>query len=151
MTLEQFAYLAEILGVILIVGSLIYVAQQLRQNTDMMRANHANDFVSHSNALIAPVTRDREFADFWMRAEDHFEDFDATDRRRMILFEWQALQAWHNWFNLHQRKLISDYQWNELNWGFRHFGQRPSIREAWRLFRGGYTKDFQDFMAQYLE
>jgi len=151
MELEQLAYIARIVGVILLIGSLVYVGQQLRQNAEMMRANHANDFVHHTDGLVSPVITNREFAEFWIRAETDFDAFDDTDRRRIILFEWRALQAWHNWFNLHQRKLVSDYQWGELNWGFRHFGQRPSVRAAWKLFRGSYTKDFQEHMTQYLE
>ncbi len=38
MTLEQIASLAEIIGVVLVIASLIYVAQQLRQNTDAQLA-----------------------------------------------------------------------------------------------------------------
>jgi hypothetical protein len=38
MTLEQWAYVAEIFGVILIIASLVYVAQQLRQNTNAQLA-----------------------------------------------------------------------------------------------------------------
>lgn len=151
MTLEQYAYIAEIIGVVLIIASLVYVAQQLKQNTKMLRANHANAFVTHTNGLISPITVNRDFAEFWVRAETEFDGFDAIDRQRIILFEWQALQAWHNWFNLRQQNLISDYQWTELLWGFRRFGQRPSTREAWKVFRGSYTEEFQEFMAQYLE
>ena len=47
MTLELFASIAEIIGVILVIASLIYVAQQLRQNTEMMRAESRNA-VQHS-------------------------------------------------------------------------------------------------------
>ncbi len=38
MGLEQYAYLAEIIGVILVIASLVYVARQLRQNTDAQLA-----------------------------------------------------------------------------------------------------------------
>ena len=38
MTLEQWSYIADIIGVILIVASLAYVARQLRQNTDAQLA-----------------------------------------------------------------------------------------------------------------
>jgi hypothetical protein len=151
MTLEQLSYVAQIGGVILLIGSLLYVGRQLRQNTEMMQANNASNFVSHTNELVSPITTNRDFAEFWIKAETEFDAFDDIDKRRIILFEWKALQAWHNWFNLHQRKLISEYHWAELNWGFRHFGQRPSTREAWKLFRGSYTKEFRDYMAKYLE
>jgi len=39
MTLEQYAAVAEIAGVILVIASLVYVAKQLGQNNEMMRAN----------------------------------------------------------------------------------------------------------------
>ncbi len=39
MTLEQYAAIAEIIGAVLVIASLIYVARQLGQNTEMMRAN----------------------------------------------------------------------------------------------------------------
>lgn len=38
MALEQLAYLAQIVGTILVVASLVYVAKQLRQNTDAIHA-----------------------------------------------------------------------------------------------------------------
>ncbi len=43
MTLDQFANLAEIIGLILVIASLIYVAQQLRQNTNMLCAESRNE------------------------------------------------------------------------------------------------------------
>ena len=42
MTLEELAYLAEIIGLILVVASLIYVGKQLKQNTEMMKADSRN-------------------------------------------------------------------------------------------------------------
>jgi hypothetical protein len=37
-TLEELAYAAQILGVVLVIASLAYVGKQLRQNTDALRA-----------------------------------------------------------------------------------------------------------------
>ncbi len=39
MSLEQLAYTAETIGVVVVVVSLIYLARQLRQNTDMLRVS----------------------------------------------------------------------------------------------------------------
>ena len=38
MTLEQFAYLAEIVGVIVIVVTLIYLSMQVRQGAQLLRS-----------------------------------------------------------------------------------------------------------------
>ena len=42
MVIEQIANFAEIVGVVLVVASLIYVGRQLHQNTEMMRAESRN-------------------------------------------------------------------------------------------------------------
>ena len=38
MTLEQYAYLAEILGVIVVIVTLIYLSMQVRQGADLLRS-----------------------------------------------------------------------------------------------------------------
>lgn len=47
MTLEQLAYLAEVVGVILIVASLIYVGKQLKQNTEFLRSTKRQALVNN--------------------------------------------------------------------------------------------------------
>ena len=42
-------------------------------------------------------------------------------------------------------------QWQRLNWSFKNFGHRQSVRETWKVVKDGYDKSFQDFMNQYLE
>ena len=56
MTLEQFAYLAEIIGVVFLIASLIYVGRQLHQNTEMMRAESRNSIQhNHQQEILTPV------------------------------------------------------------------------------------------------
>ena len=43
MTLEQYAYLGEIIAAIAVVASLIYVAKQLGQNTELMRVGASSE------------------------------------------------------------------------------------------------------------
>lgn len=52
MPLEYFANLAEIVGVLLVVASLIYVAKQLRQNTDAIRAQSRQSVLAASQAEL---------------------------------------------------------------------------------------------------
>ena len=151
MTLEQYAYLGEIIAAIAVIASLVYVAREVRQNTNMMRVNNADNFVDFNISLTNPVATSREFGELWAKGWTDFASLDAVDRQRLVVFEWSAISGWHNWFNLRQQSLISDSQWTELTGIFRNLGQRQSIREAWKTFRDIYDKSFQEFMAQYLE
>jgi hypothetical protein len=151
MTLEQFAQFGEIIAAIAVIASLIYVAQQLHQNTDMMRVGNAQHFVDFNISLVGPVVANRELADLWIKGASDFETLDPIDKQRIVMLEWQAIAGWHNFFNLRQKHLTSDEQWHEVVWVFENIGQRQSVREAWKIFSGGYGKSFQEFMAQYLE
>ena len=151
MTLEQYAQIGEIFAAIAVIASLIYVAQQLRQNTDMMRVGNAQHFVDFNISLVNPIVTNRELADVWIKGDSDFDNLDPIDQQRIVMFEWQAIAGWHNFFNLRQQRLVSDEHWREVIWVFENIGRRQAVREAWRTFKGGYDKPFQDFMAQYLE
>ena len=56
MTLEQYAYIAEIIGVIFLIASLIYVGRQLHQNTETMRAESRNSIQhNHQQEILTPA------------------------------------------------------------------------------------------------
>ena len=151
MTLEQYAQIGEIIAAIAVIASLIYVAQQLHQNTDMMRVGNAQHFVDFNISLVSPLVMNRELADLWIKGDSDFENLDPIDQQRIVMFEWQAIAGWHNFFNLRQQRLVSDEQWHEVIWIFENIGRRQAVRQAWQSFKGGYDKPFQEFMAQYLE
>jgi hypothetical protein len=151
MTLEQYAQIGEIIAAIAVIASLIYVAQQLHQNTDMMSVGNAQHMVDFNISLVSPVVANRDLADLWMKGGSDFETLDPIDRQRIVMFEWQAIVGWYNFFNLRQKNLVSDEQWREVTWIIENIGRRQAVREAWKTFKGGYGQPFQDFMAQYLE
>ncbi len=117
----------------------------------MMRVSNANNFVDFNIALCTPVSTDREFAELWTKGWSDFDNLDAVDKERLVVFEWQAISGWHNWFNLRNQGLISDAQWTELTGIFRNLGKRQSIRESWKSFGNIYGEPFQVFLAEYLE
>ncbi len=53
MTLEQYSYLAQIIGPVVVIVSLVYVALQLRQNTEMLKSQSRQALLEndHRNVL----------------------------------------------------------------------------------------------------
>jgi hypothetical protein len=151
MTLEQWAYIGEIAASLAVIASLVYVARQLKQNTNAMIVNNAHSFVEFNNRLNTPFAMDRNFAELWLEAGSDFDSLDAVDKQRLIVWEWQAIAAWSNFFNLRQNGLISNAQWSELEGSFPMFGQRQSVRESWKTFKHLYSREYQQFMDQYFE
>jgi len=151
MNLEQFALLAEIVGSAAVVASLLYLVRQVRLNTDMLRFGNENDVVTVNMALCAPLIADAEVAQLWIKAEREFDTLSEADRMRMVLQDWTAIQAWHNWFNLRQRNLVSDPHWKQLEYVIPLMCRRQSLREAWRLYGDSFSPDFQAFIRPFIE
>jgi hypothetical protein len=151
MTLEQLAYLAEIVGVGLVVASLIYVGRQLRQNTQIMRQNAAGYYLNLQERLCGEVATNRELAEYWLKGATEFDSLDAVDKQRIMLFEWRAMTGWNQLFQLRQDGLVPDSQWNELLWSVKNFGARQSAREAWSVFKDAFGEPFQDFVSRQID
>lgn len=148
MTLEQIASIAEILGLILVIASLIYLARQIGQTTDMMRVGASNERIQRDTDIVNSLVHSREVAEYWMKGATEFTSLDEVDKQRLIFFERRALLHWHNMFGLHQKNLVPDADWHELKWIIQNIGRRQSIRASWNIFKDSYEKPFQEFIDE---
>jgi hypothetical protein len=146
--LEQLAYVAQIVGVGLVVASLVYVGRQVQQNTETMRQNAAGYYLGLQERLCGEVASSREFAQQWVKAAKHFDSLDEVDKQRVMLFEWRAFTGWNQLFQLRQNGLVPESQWHELLWSIKSFGSRQSAEQAWSLFKGAFEQPFQDFVSR---
>ena len=150
MALEQLAYLAQIIGVGLVVASLVYVGRQLRQNTETMRQNAAGYYLNLQDRLCGEVANSRELAECWLKGASDFDSLDEVDQHRVILFEQRAIAGWNQLLLLRQDGLVPDSQWQELIWSVRHFGSRQSAQASWKVSKDSFGNAFQEFMGEYM-
>ncbi len=120
-------YLWEILGVIAIIASLVYVGRRF-------------SFLGN-----------RELAECWAKGSSDFDSLDDVDKQRLICLEGAAINSWHQLFHLRQHGLLSDERWNYQLWVVRHIGQRQAMREAWKQFEDAYDEPFREFMDEHLK
>ncbi len=67
MNWEAIGAIAEILGVIAVISSLIYVGRQINQNTQIARANIVHGTSVLSNQIFQLIAQDAELADIYDR------------------------------------------------------------------------------------
>ena len=146
MTIEQYAALAEIIGVILVIASLVYVARQLGQNTEMMRATASGQRVQRDAELNFRISDSQEFTEIWLKGGTAFDNLNEAERIRLIFFIRTAIVHWHHMFNLRSQNLLPDSDWNEMKWLIRHLGLRQDTLEAWKIFEDSFSMSFQEFL-----
>ena len=146
MNWDAISAIAETVGVLLVVASLVYVARQLGQNTSMMRVSAAGERLERDYELVLPIIESKEFAEVWVKGDHEFNDLDDADKQRLLFFERRAINLWHHMYQLRMQSLLPDVNWHEQTWVIQNIGRRQAIREAWRLFRGGFETPFQEFV-----
>ena len=147
MTLEQYSYVAQIIGVVLVVASLIYVAQQLRQNTQMMRSSASAERVQRDADLSGQITNSPEFAALWLKGHAEFESLNEAERLRLMFHSRSAIVHWHNMFDMRQQGLLSDSDWTEMVWLIENVLRgRQDTLAAWEMFKDSFDSHFREFL-----
>lgn len=146
MTLEQLAYLGEVLGAAGVIASLIYVARQLAQNTAAIQLTAASERVQRDYEIAAPLIEDREFAAVWARGESEFAELEPVDQLRLLWFERRAIVLWYHLYHLRQKGMLPDADWHEHTWIIRTVGRRQAVRATWQMFRDAYEPSFRGFV-----
>jgi hypothetical protein len=100
-TLGDLANMAEIVGAIAIVISLIYVGQEHRANTAAVKANSLQSITNSSSASMLAVVENGDFADIRLQGDQDPAKLSGADRLRYVLYQrqmWLHFQnVWTQW------------------------------------------------------
>ena len=146
MTMEQYAYLGEIIAAVAVIASLVYVAKQLGQNTAIMRVTASSERLERDYDIVAPLIENRELAEIWMKGGQEFDALDDVDKQRLLFFERRAIMLWNHTYQLRKQHLLPDAIWQENLWIIQNIGRREAVREAWSMFRSAFDPSFQKFV-----
>jgi hypothetical protein len=98
MSLEQWAYLAQIVGSVGVIFSLIFVGWQIRQNTAALQRNEHNSTMSQWTVVRMAIAQNRELAEFMTAGLSGERAMDAADQLRLEQFlQEHAWAAFHIW------------------------------------------------------
>lgn len=146
MNWDAVSAIAEVIGVIAVVASLVYVGRQVAQNTAMMRVAASSETVERDHSLVLPLIESEELAEIWLKGENEFSELNAANQQRLLMFERRAITLWHHNFLLRQQMLLSSPVWHYQNQMIRFLGRRQSMREAWTLFKGSFEDSFREYV-----
>ena len=143
MTLEQYAYLSEIIGVILVIASLVYLAQQLRQNTNAIRGESRQAMLNASQTEIFALMDNPDIA------------IDLTKPDALTPEEHVKVSAWlfalfrarqFAWLQ-HRNKAIDDSQWETEIAVIRFYFDSQRVQDWWKaLGRAAFGNEYSDFV-----
>ena len=151
MTLEQSAYLAEIVGVFAIVVSLVYLTLQVRQNTRTTRLETVQAINTEFNSFLDMIASDGAFADIYQRGLFDLQRLDVTQRLQFTVGLSRLFRTVHELYFQWREGAIDAAFWQSWTATVADLLQYAGAQEVWGGRRHHFTKGFQDFMDSLIE
>ena len=110
--LKQWAQIGEVIGAVAIVFSLIYVAFELRQNTEATQAATFQQMVQLSTTSLVTMASNAEMSDILRRGIQNPDALTDQERFRFFLInraQWRAMEA--AYFQ-RQHGVLGDPEWH---------------------------------------
>ena len=111
LTLDQWASLAEVVGAVGVIASLVYLAIQIRQNTTMVAANTFQAISSTSSNLVMSISESPDLVDAMMKAFNHPDDMSERDRFLMDVYLRALTRNFENYYYQNQHGFLDDELW----------------------------------------
>jgi hypothetical protein len=130
MTLENIYLVTQIVAVIALVPSLIYLALQVKQNTSQLRASARYQFVEATGMMNAAVVSGLQPASTFRRGLAG-EALDADESMQFLIMTGQYFQIYSVMFELWTDKLLPDSQWHAVRKDLVTLMASPGGRRIW--------------------
>lgn len=142
-TIQALGSLGEFVGALAVVISLIYLAQQMSQNTTSVRAASFNAMVQNSIRLLEHAFTDSEFAGFLHRAEHDPSSLTPAERVRWDAYMTAVYRHFGNLVYQYRVGALDQQMWESYERTLREHLRTPSWGAWFQAHRGIFSDALQ--------
>ena len=144
--LQEYALIAEIVGGIAIVLSLIFVGMQIRQNSEISQINAYQELVSQITVMNTLRVQDAEFADLFWRFDHGQQPQDDKERARLEAFLYMVFRHGDLAYRQYGKGLIDRDGLVSVLSPTRSFLNTQIGREVWETLSPSLQSGYVDFV-----
>lgn len=151
MNWEAITAITEILGVVAVVVSLIYLAIQIRQNSASIKASTYDSILSQATNLHTLLLSNEAISDAWIKGLNAPDELETVERLR---FNSYMLRLFRMLEGFHRQAAIGllDSEVFEASWSeILEFSRKPGMIDWWQNNRQHFTSAFRKYVDQEFE
>ena len=141
MTSSGLVLLVEVIGAIGIIVSLIYLAVQVRQNTNQAIATNLKAALDRWMDVTSEIHRTREDVSLFRQALNDFEGLSKDEKGVVTGHLLQLIAAYHSILELHSRNLINPELFATASDSMAGYLKCPGGRQWWNTMRFNTPRD----------
>ncbi len=151
MTLEEFNYIAEIIGSIAVIASLIYVALQVRQNTAATQAATGQAYVDSMNEYVGLINASSNLADILHRGANGISNIKGGEIIQFGAFLDQCFITFEAFYFQWKAGVLDSRLWSIYRHSIADLLVQPGQQQWWETRRHWYDKEFQEYINEVME
>ena len=148
MTLEQYAFIAEILGTATVVISLVYLALQVRHSIAQGQAEARYAFVEATSDINMTIAQNKELASAWRGGLQNPGQLDSDETMQLWMLMGQYCNAWLVMHQLHIDGQLAKNQWHVVKIDVAAILCPAGGRAFWEIGRGAFDPEFRKFVDE---
>ena len=151
LTLEQAYYIAEIIGVLSIVMSLVYVARQIRQNTIAIRSDTAQSVHDAWGDVYGRISESSELSHIMMKGNPGIDELSESEQAQYMSFWMHTMLTWQNAYYQFKTGTLEDRLWHTMEKTMLNaLLSCPGMREFWKARELLFDDDYREYVDREL-
>jgi hypothetical protein len=143
MTLEQLALVAEIIGGIGVVASLIYLAVEIRRQSRQDALRTAHELTAQWGGLMTSLHDSSELAEIWLKGHNNFDSLDGVSRIRYSALLGRFLRYSEGLYFHLQDKTLDPIVWRGIERTIQDLMVLAGPPAWWQTRKHWFTDNFQ--------
>ena len=135
--------LGEVFGATAVVVSVVYLATQVRKQTEEARLTASRELADQLGTAVQVITEDGAFAEIWLKGVRDYESLPEKDRIRIsFLFQrcCRILEQHHR----HTSRDNLDVAYNQsVDNQYSEFLSLPGVQQWWETSKAHFERDFR--------
>ena len=148
LTLEQAYYIGELVGLVVVIISVIYLALQVRQNTEVSRLTAAQSFADVDNAFVSIINTSPTLAEILHRGSNDISILEGGERIQFEAFHDQVFISIQACYFQWQTGALDTRLWNTFKSASLDLLAHPGIRQWWESRLHWWDKEFIEYVNQ---
>ena len=147
MTIEQLGSLGEFIASIATLVTLIYLALQIRFNSDTVRTSNYWQVSALTNQFSRQISENPEVNDLYLRGLEDFSGLSREEQSRFHLLLSQLFHAYQMLNQLRKKQLVDEEMYLSQFHAIGSLFQSPGVRQWWESSEHWFERDFADLIS----
>jgi len=151
MSWEAVAAVAEVLGAIGVIASLVYLAGQVRGSANQSRQAAIQSIVNQMNNIWTQMATEKDHADIWVRGSKGMSNLnDETERVQFSALMLSMFRPYEEIFHYRRDGLVDDWTWESISPQCHALMGTPGFGHWWEMRGSWFSTSFQQHIAETL-